>query len=295
MRKQIKRFMTLSVMCIGVFALTACGKIQSDTDTAQQTKNGGIVVTSVSIAEIMDKLGLELAGVPKTSYDLPERYKNVKEVGSPMSPDMEILADMEPEWVLSPASLQNDLKSKYEQIHVNAAFLDLESVGGMFESITDLGKLFDRQKEADALLSQYETFMQEYQEMHVNKDKPTVLILMGFPGSYSVATDKSYVGNLVELAGGTNVYSGESTDFISVNTEDLLSKNPDIILRTSHAMPEEAAEMFEEEFNNNDIWKNFNAVADGKVYDLENGLYGMSATLDYQEAVTGLGELFYEK
>lgn len=295
MKKQIKRFMTLSVMCIGVFALTACGKIQADTDAAQQTENGGIVVTSVSIAEIMDKLGLELAGVPKTSYDLPERYKNVKEVGSPMSPDMEILADMEPEWVLSPASLQNDLKSKYEQIHANAAFLDLESVEGMFESITDLGKLFDRQKEADALVSQYETFIQEYQEMHVNEDKPTVLILMGFPGSYSVATDKSYVGNLVELAGGTNVYSGESTDFISVNTEDLLSKNPDIILRTSHAMPEEAAEMFEEEFNNNDIWKNFDAVADGKVYDLENGLYGMSATLDYQEAVTGLGELFYEK
>ena len=32
---------------------------------------------------------------------------------------------------------------------------------------------------------------------------------MGLPGSYVVATDKSYVGSLVELAGGDNVYKSD--------------------------------------------------------------------------------------
>ena len=33
-------------------------------------------------------------------------------------------------------------------------------------------------------------------------------ILMGLPGSYIIATENSYVGSLVELAGGENVYAG---------------------------------------------------------------------------------------
>ena len=38
-----------------------------------------------------------------------------------------------------------------------------------------------------------------------NKKKPKVLILMGLPGSYMAASEKSYVGNLVKLAGGENI------------------------------------------------------------------------------------------
>lgn len=55
---------------------------------------------------------------------------------------------------------------------------------------------------------------------------------MGLPGSYIVATDNSYVGSLVKLAGGTNVYGdGGGEEFLTANTEDMQTKDPDIILR----------------------------------------------------------------
>ena len=44
---------------------------------------------------------------------------------------------------------------------------------------------------------------------------------MGLPGSYVIATENSYVGSLVKLAGGENVYQNTDQEFLTVNTEDM--------------------------------------------------------------------------
>ena len=62
---------------------------------------------------------------------------------------------------------------------------------------------------------------------------------MGVPGSYLVATDKSYIGDLVKIAGGENVIKDTSKQYISSNTENLVNVDPDIILRLPHGMPDE--------------------------------------------------------
>ncbi len=43
------------------------------------------------------------------------------------------------------------------------------------------------------------------------------------------------------------------------------SKEPDTILRTAHALPDQVKKMFAEEFETNEIWKHFEAVQNGKV------------------------------
>ena len=116
---------------------------------------------------------------------------------------------------------------------------------------------------------------------------------MGLPGSYIVATENSYVGSLVEMAGGQNVYAGTDEEFLSANTEDIKTKEPDVILRASHAMPEQVQQMFADEFEKNDIWKHFAAVQHGRVYDLDSSLFGMSANFSYQQALEALQPMLY--
>ena len=108
-----------------------------------------------------------------------------------------------------------------------------------------------------------------------------------------VATENSYVGSLVEMAGGINVYAGTQDEFLTANTEDMLQKNPDYILRTAHAMPDSVMEMFAEDFETNSIWKHFRAVKEGNVYDLPYESCGMSANFHYQDALAQLDEIFY--
>ena len=116
---------------------------------------------------------------------------------------------------------------------------------------------------------------------------------MGLPGSYIIATEKSYVGSLVALAGGENVYTDSSQEFLTVNTEDMKTKEPDIILRAAHALPDQVVEMFNEDFKTNDIGKHFDAVKNGRVYDLTYENFGMSATFRYPKALEELQPILY--
>lgn len=252
-----------------------------------------IIATSPAVAEICDMLALDLVGMPTTSRDLPDRYADVERVGTAMSPDLEIVKSLRPDYVLSPNSLINDLQPKYASIMVSSVFLNLRSVQGMYDSIAYLGEKFDREKQAQALVDEYTEFIEEYRAQNEGEEAPTVLILMGVPGSYVVATPNSYVGSLVELAGGKNVYDDSDEEFVNVNTEDMQARDPDIILRTSHALPSQVMAMFANEFATNDIWKHFRAVQEGKVYDLPSDLFGMSADFTYPEALEELQSILY--
>lgn len=256
--------------------------------------NPNIVATSPAVADICDKLELDLVGVCSSSVStIPVRYKDVTTVGTAMSPDMEIVASLNPDWILSPSSLQSDLQPKYENIGTDWAFLNLKSVQGMYRSIQELGEIFDREEQADRLVAEFKDFYDEYKTKNEGKDHPKVLILMGLPGSYIIATENSYVGSLVALAGGENVYAGSDQEFLTVNTEDMKTKEPDIILRTAHALPDQVVEMFKEDFETNDIWKHFDAVKNGRVYDLTYQYFGMSATFKYPQALDELQPILY--
>ena len=253
-----------------------------------------IIATSPAAAQICDKLDLDLVGVCSSTVSaIPKRYKDLPAVGTAMSPDMEIVASLSPDWVLSPVSLQSDLQSKYENIGTDWAFLNLRSVQGMYRSIQELGEIFDREEEAGALVDEFQTFYEDYKKKNQGKAHPKVLILMGLPGSYIIATENSYVGSLVALAGGENVYAGSDQEFLTVNTEDMKTKEPDIILRAAHALPDQVIEMFNEDFATNDIWKHFDAVKNGRVYDLTYEYFGMSATFKYPKALDELQPILY--
>lgn len=253
-----------------------------------------IIATSPATADICDRLELELVGVCSSSISTtPDRYAEVEQVGTSMAPDMEIVASLDPDWILSPASLQSDLQPKYEAIDTDWAFLNLRSVPGMYRSVQELGEIFGREEQAQKLVDEFTEFYEEYRTKNEGKESPKVLILMGLPGSYIIATENSYVGNLVELAGGENVYAGTDQEFLTVNTEDMKTKEPDIILCAAHALPDQVAEMFREDFETNDIWKHFEAVQNDKIYYLSYELFGMSATFRYPEALEELQTILY--
>ena len=286
-----------SLCLAGALALSASGCVNQHPEQNTDDVSGEvrIVATSPAAVDICDRLELDLVGVcSSTLSTIPERYQDVTTVGTAMSPDLEILKSLNPDYVLSPNSLQSDLQPKYASIGVNSLFLNLRSVEGMYASIEGLGEKFGREEQAQALVEEYEQFMEEYRSQNEGKESPTVLVLMGLPGSYIVATESSYVGNLVKLAGGINVYGdGDGQEFLTANTEDMKTKEPDIILRAAHALPDDVVEMFKDEFETNDIWKHFEAVQEGRVYDLPYELFGMSAKFNYPDALEVLQPLLY--
>lgn len=285
-----KAFVSAAIL----LSMTGCVNQNQDAAVAGDADELRIVVTSPATADIMARLDIDLAGVPDSSLSvLPSRYDDAVRVGTAMGPDMEIIKTLNPDWVIGPASLQTDLEPKLEGAGLKGIFLNLESVEGMYRGVEQLGELFGRQNEAQAMIDEFSAFYYEYSKLNEEKESPAVLVLMGLPGSYVVATGKSYVGSLVRLAGGTNVYEDGDADFITANTEDMQAKDPDIILRAAHAMPEDVVQMFQDEFETNDIWKHFRAVRDECVYDLPYDQFGMSAKFNFPQALETLQPMLY--
>lgn len=254
-----------------------------------------IVATSPAVADICDKLDIDLVGVPKSSVStIPSRYKKAKKIGLAMSPDMEIVSSLNPDWILCPSSLQTDLEPKFKELkNTEYAFLNLKSVQGMYRSMQELGEIFGKEEQAEKQTKEFIIFYKNYTKRNKDKKHPKVLVLMGLPGSYVIATENSYVGSLVKLAGGENVYQNTDQEFLTVNTEDMKKKEPDIIVRAAHAMPDQVKKMFSDDFEKNDIWKHFQAVKDKKVYDLTYEYFGMSANFKYKKALKELESDFY--
>ncbi len=265
-------------------------------ETAKQVKSESkerIVATTVAVTEIMDALEVDLVGVPTSSKTLPKRYKGLPEVGNPMSPDMEKVKSLKPSEVLSVTTLEYELKPVFDGVGIKANFLDLTSLKNMQNSISDLGKKYGREKQAEEVVTKLDKKVTSIQKEVKGKKEPTVLILLGVPGSYLVATEHSYIGDLVKQLGGKNIVQGEQVEYLASNTEYLKKADPDIILRAAHGMPDEVVKMFDKEFKTNDIWKHFAAVKNNRVYDLEERLFGTTGNLAAIEALDELKKMMY--
>lgn len=266
------------------------GCSSSESNESNVTNSNGeevVVATSVAVTEILDKLGVEVSGVPTTSYELPKSTKDATEVGSPMNPDLEIIKSLNPTCVVSVDTLGSDFEKQFTENNIPSMFVNLSTVDGLKETIVNLGEKFDKSEKAAEIIAELEN---KENELNLSKkeNKEDILILFGAPGSVMVSTDNSYVGNLVKIAGGNNIFESESSSFIQVNMEEIIKRNPDKILIMTHAVPEEAKKTVEEEFAKA-TWQQLDAIKNNKVYYLENGYFGMSANLKVIEALDKLG------
>ncbi|MED3035117.1 heme ABC transporter substrate-binding protein IsdE [Bacillus tropicus] len=285
-----------SVLMAIILLMSIAGCSSPKKETPKQVKSESkerIVATTVAVTEIMDALEVDLVGVPTSSKTLPKRYKGLPEVGNPMSPDMEKVKSLKPSEVLSVTTLEYELKPVFDGVGMKANFLDLTSLKNMQNSISDLGKRYGREKQAEEVVTKLDKKVASIRKEVKGKKEPTVLILLGVPGSYLVATEHSYIGDLVKQLGGKNIVQGEKVEYLASNTEYLKKADPDIILRAAHGMPDEVVKMFDKEFKTNDIWKHFAAVKNNRVYDLEERLFGTTGNLAAIEALDELKKMMY--
>ena len=111
-----------------------------------------------------------------------------------------------------------------------------------------------------------------------------------------LATDKSYVGDLLDTIGVKNVTDDvESVDsaYLNFSMEQILKMNPDYILRLSHGDLETSKKAFDDAFSKDPAWKSLDATKNGNVVDLDPTIFGVSANLKVTEAIKQLGNIVY--
>ncbi|PAK87582.1 heme ABC transporter substrate-binding protein IsdE [Lentilactobacillus parakefiri] len=281
------------VLVIGV----AAGFFMSRVGTANHQKKARIVATTFAVVQIADKLDLPLVGVPTTQNKIPARYAHVARVGNPMNPSVEKIASLKPTVVYSVTTLQDQFGKAFKERHITPHFLNLTSVSKLKQTVTEMGKQYHRTHKAKQVVDEINHTEQQVQMVAKrHPEKPRVLVLMGLPGaSYMIATNQSYVGDLVSIAGGHNVFSSKTQEFVSPNDEAIKKAQPQVILRLAHALPNIVIPQFDSAFKSDPMWRTLPAVKNHRVYDLEEPNFDATANMRASRALMIVSNWLYPK
>lgn len=287
----------LAAMLLGVSILVVgCSSSAGDKEVKEE-KTLRISSSTVAATQVMDRLGLDLVGVPTTQTQLPERYAEVTEVGQAFAPNFEVIASLTPDLLVFDNNFKEKVEEQVNQYGLEAFYFNTSTFTNFKDSIIELGEIVSREREAEELVDELQQSVDAVLEKGKKvKEDIKVAVVFGTSESYMLATDKSYVGDLLNTIGITNItdeLSSVDSAYVDFSMEQILKLNPDYILRLSHGDLEESKKAFEKEFAENPAWQEMDATKEGKVYDLNPKLFAVTANLSISDAITELGNIIY--
>ncbi|MFR9069713.1 ABC transporter substrate-binding protein [Paraclostridium tenue] len=289
-----------SVFMVSALFLTGCqaSSTGQDKESSKDNKKVSVVSATVSATQVLDKLDANVLGVPTTKMDLPEKLKDLPKVGQAMSPDLEIVASLEPDVFVMDNMFKEKVEESMKKYDLNTFFFDTSTYTNFVNSIKKLGAEINQTEEATKLVNE----LKEVEKEAVKNKKgeaPTVAIIFGGGENFMLATETSYLGDLAKTVGAKNITSNLDTNvkspYIQFSLEQILEQNPDYILRFAHGEIEQTKKAFDTAFDKNPAYKELDAVKNNKVIDLDPSIFNVSANLQVKEAIKTLGETFYGK
>lgn len=282
-----------AIACVTASIFTGC-TTQSEIQPETNTEEMNIVSITVAATQVLDKLEADVVGVPTTKYTLPTRYDGVTEVGQVMNPDFEIIASLDPDLVIIDSMFKENLEASMTEYGMDAFYFNTSTYRNFLESIEALGEVLGKEDNATALINELEG-VEEAVKGKMKGEVPKVAVLFGGGENFMLATDNSYLGDLVDTAGAENITDDLNieSDYIPFSMEQIVASNPDYILRFAHGNLEETKKAFDEAFDKNPAFATLDAVKEGKVIDLDPTVFGVSANINVVNAIKELGEIFY--
>lgn len=221
-RRLFTRTLALLLFCALAFS-------QSKSNSQQR-----LISTAPSITELLYALGLgdRIVGVDRFSRYPPEASQKTL-IGDYAAPNLEMIAALKPTLVLIPVN-PVQLRQRLEALHLNVLELDQEGLTKMFNSFQQVGDATGASVRAkqltDSTKRQLETI-----RARASKAKPTKVMFVvgrapnGLDGLMAVGHG-SYLNEIIEIAGGINIFSDAKAGYVKISLEEVLARNPDVII-----------------------------------------------------------------
>jgi len=193
-------------------------------------ENDRYVVLSPELAEIIAALGAtdDIVGVTAECTE-PRELRDKEIVGNFGAIKMESVLNLNPTLVFTSALEQEAIAHDLRKLGIRVESSYPKSLSELQSEILRIGEIIDRQASARALVSSLEEQITTVKSMAKDLPTPRVYLEIYRDPLMSVA-DNSLVGELIETAGGDNVFARLERDYARVKAEDVISAMPDIII-----------------------------------------------------------------
>jgi iron complex transport system substrate-binding protein len=204
-----------------------------------------IISMAPSTTEIVFALGLDEKVVGVDSYsDYPYDFSawiaagNMTSVGDFSNPNMEVVASLEPDLILATGGVQAEAVGTLRDLGYKVLVLNPSNINGVLMNIELIGNATGKTAEAKALINDITSRMDAVVNKVANAaSKPKVYYETWYdPTSLWTAGAKAWQNELIEKAGGVNIFADQQLDYFQSSAEAVIERNPDVILVPQEGM-----------------------------------------------------------
>ena len=251
-----------------------------------------VVVLSPTAAELALALDLDVIGRSTDGADI-RGLEGTPAVGSPLFPDFNAAAALEPDLLIADAAYQGGRDADFARFPYPVFVVHVQSLDGVSAALLALGEAVGREDVAGAAVEALEADIDAIVASVAGQPPVRVLILSGAGRDVYVASTNTYIGSMVEALGGENVVGDEPDGaplpgFGLIDVGAAAAHDPDIVLLLSTE-----AGALEDEILSEPSWAEARAVVDGRLVELRVRNYLRVPGPGAPSALAALADLLY--
>ncbi|MEO8909160.1 MAG: helical backbone metal receptor [Gemmatimonadaceae bacterium] len=223
-----------------------------------------VVSLSPAITEIIFTIGAGSRLVGRTKYDLwPDSARLVHSVGDGMRPNVEAILAVHPDLVVIYASQDNRPATlRLRAAGVNTLALRGDHIAEFRRVVQLLGAILGDSARAKVVADSVYHTLDSVRTMTAALPRPTVFWHVWDAPVITLGRG-SFMSELVDIAGGKNVYGDFPSPSVNVSLEDVSRRNPDVIL---------AGPVGKQQIESDPRWRIIRAVREGRVLVVDTGV-----------------------
>jgi iron complex transport system substrate-binding protein len=204
-----------------------------------------IISLAPSTTEIVFALGLDEKVVAVSNYcDYPYNFSawiaagNMTSIGDFKNPNMEVIASLEPDLIIATAGVQGETVGALRDLGYKVLVLNPSDINGVLRNIELVGNATGKTAEAKTLIASITSRIDAVVNKVANAaSEPTVYYEVWYDStSLWTAGSKAWQNELIEKAGGVNIFDDQDLDYFQSSAEAVISRNPDVILLPEEGM-----------------------------------------------------------
>jgi len=204
-----------------------------------------IISLAPSTTEIAFALSLDEKVVGVGSYDdYPYNFSawfeagNMTNIGDFTAPNMEVIASLEPDLILATGGVQGPTIDTMRQLGYKVLVLNPTNINGVLQNIELVGNATGKTAEAKSLIDNINSRIAAVVSKVANAaSKPTVYYEVWYDAtSLWSAGSKAWQNELIEKAGGVNIFVDQNIDYFQSSAEAVIERSPEVILLPKQGM-----------------------------------------------------------
>jgi iron complex transport system substrate-binding protein len=193
-----------------------------------------IVSTAPSVTEMLYALGLGDRVVGVTSYcHYPPEAATKPKIGDYLRPNVETIFSLRPDLVISEVTGVRHAE-RLSALRLHVLEIDDGSLAGIYASIRSIAAAAGVPARGVALAARMRGELEAIRAKTARYPRRRILFLVGrTPGRIEdliAAGRASHLNELIEIAGGQNVFADSPAAYAKIPLEELLARNPEVIV-----------------------------------------------------------------